>query len=42
MVAAAALRSLGVKPYIRKDRPELYFKDPDGILVQLSGTDYRG
>lgn len=39
---AAKLRSLGVKPYIRKDRPELYFSDPDGITVQLSGADYRG
>jgi catechol 2,3-dioxygenase-like lactoylglutathione lyase family enzyme len=39
---AAELRRLGVKPFIRQDRPELYFPDPDGITVQLSEADYRG
>lgn len=39
---AAELRGLGVEPTIRQDRPELYFSDPDGITVQLSGLDYRG
>lgn len=40
--AAEKLREAGVTPVIRKDRPELYFKDPDGITVQLSGKEYRG
>lgn len=40
--AAERLREVGVAPVIRKDRPELYFKDPDGITVQLSAKDYRG
>jgi len=40
--AAEKLREAGVAPIIRKDRPELYFKDPDGITVQLSARDYRG
>lgn len=39
---AEKLREVGVAPVIRKDRPELYFKDPDGITVQLSAKDYRG
>lgn len=39
---ADELRKLGVKPFIRKDRPELYFSDPDGITVQLGDPDYRG
>lgn len=39
---AAELRGLGVEPFIRQDRPELYFSDPDGITVQLSDADYRG
>ena len=39
---AEELRSLGVKPYIRKDRPELYFSDPDDILVQLADAGYTG
>jgi catechol 2,3-dioxygenase-like lactoylglutathione lyase family enzyme len=40
--AAAELRGLGVEPFIRQDRPELYFADPDGITVQLSSADYGG
>lgn len=39
---AEALRELGVEPFIRQDRPELYFTDPDGITVQLSDAEYRG
>lgn len=39
---AGELRGLGVEPFIRQDRPELYFADPDGITVQLSADDYRG
>jgi catechol 2,3-dioxygenase-like lactoylglutathione lyase family enzyme len=39
---ADELKSLGVEPYIRKDRPELYFKDPDGITVQLADEAYKG
>lgn len=40
--AAQKLRDSGVEPTIRQDRPELYFNDPDGILVQLSEKEYRG
>ena len=40
--AARDLRQLGIDPYIRQDRPELYFTDPDGIIVQLSAREYRG
>lgn len=40
--AAEKLRLAGVAPSIRADRPELYFKDPDGITVQLSEKEYRG
>ena len=40
--AAEELRSVGVAPTIRQDRPELYFQDPDGVTVQLSPVDYRG
>ncbi len=39
---ADELRKLGVKPYIRKDRPELYFADPDGITVQIADAGYHG
>ena len=39
---AARLKQAGVTPAIREDRPELYFKDPDGITVQLSDKAYRG
>jgi catechol 2,3-dioxygenase-like lactoylglutathione lyase family enzyme len=40
--AAEKLKLAGVTPVIREDRPELYFKDPDGITVQLSQKEYRG
>ena len=40
--AAEKLRLAGVTPAIREDRPEIYFKDPDGITVQLSEKEYRG
>jgi catechol 2,3-dioxygenase-like lactoylglutathione lyase family enzyme len=39
---ADELRELGVEPYIRQDRPELYFSDLDGVTVQLSEPDYGG
>jgi glyoxylase I family protein len=42
--AVGTLAKEGVKGRIR-DRDgvkELYFQDPDGITVQLQGTDYRG
>ncbi len=39
---AAELRQHGIEPFIRQDRPELYFSDPDGVRVQLSAPDYRG
>ena len=39
---ARELRTLGIEPFIRQDRPELYFADPDGITVQLSAPEYRG
>ena len=39
---AEKLRGAGIEPYVRQDRPELYFNDPDGVLVQLSAKDYRG
>ncbi len=41
-VAADRLRQFGILPYIRKDKPEVYFRDPDGISVQLENKDYRG
>ena len=41
-VAADRLRQFGISPYVRKDKPEVYFKDPDGITVQLESKDYRG
>jgi len=40
--AAEKLELAGITPVIRKDRPEIYFKDPDGITVQLSAKEYRG
>jgi len=40
--AADKLKMAGVTPVIREDRPEIYFKDPDGITVQLSAKEYRG
>lgn len=39
---AEELRGLDVEPFIRQDRPELYFSDPDGITVQLADAGYRG
>lgn len=39
---ADELRELGVEPFIRQDRPELYFADPDGITVQLADAGYGG
>ncbi|MDP6557961.1 MAG: VOC family protein [Pirellulaceae bacterium] len=41
-VAAERLRQFGISPFVRKDKPEVYFKDPDGITVQLESKDYRG
>jgi len=40
--SANKLRSLGLDPYVRKDKPEVYFTDPDGITVQLENKRYRG
>lgn len=40
--AADRLRGLGLDPYVREDKPEVYFEDPDGISVQLESRDYRG
>ena len=40
--AAEKLRLASVTSAIREDRPEIYFKDPDGITVQLSEREYRG
>lgn len=40
--AADRLRRLGLDPYVREDKPEVYFEDPDGISVQLESKDYRG
>jgi len=41
-VAAERLQQHGISPVVRKDKPEVYFKDPDGITVQLESKDYRG
>ncbi len=41
-VAAERLKQFGINPYVRKDKPEVYFKDPDGITVQLENKEYRG
>lgn len=41
-VAAERLKQFGISPRVRKDKPEVYFKDPDGITVQLESKDYRG
>ena len=41
-VAAERLRQFGISPFVRKDKPEVYFNDPDGITVQLESKDYRG
>lgn len=39
---AATLEAQGIKATIRKDKPEVYFTDPDGIRFQLENKDYRG
>lgn len=39
---AAKLDAQGIKATIRKDKPEVYFNDPDGIRFQLENKDYRG
>ena len=39
---AAKLEAQGIKANIRKDQPEVYFNDPDGIRFQLENKDYRG
>ena len=40
--AATKLEGAGIEPFVRQDRPEIYFDDPDGVRVQLSEKDYRG
>ena len=40
--AATKLEEAGIEPFVRQDRPEIYFDDPDGVRVQLSEKDYRG
>ncbi len=40
--AEVKLAGAGIEPFVRQDRPEIYFDDPDGIRVQLSEKDYRG
>jgi catechol 2,3-dioxygenase-like lactoylglutathione lyase family enzyme len=39
---AAKLEAQGIKATIRKDKPEVYFTDPDGIRFQLEDKAYRG
>ncbi|BCS31075.1 hypothetical protein TBR22_A02750 [Luteitalea sp. TBR-22] len=39
---ATKLEAQGIKATIRKDKPEVYFTDPDGIRFQLENKDYRG
>lgn len=39
---AARLEAQGIKATIRKDKPEVYFNDPDGIRFQLEHKNYRG
>ena len=41
-IAAERLRQYGINPRVRKDKPEVYFEDPDGITVQLEDKRYRG
>ena len=41
-VAAERLKQFGISPFVRKDKPEVYFQDPDGITVQLESKTYRG
>ena len=40
--AAERLKQFGINPRVRKDKPEVYFEDPDGITVQLEHKSYRG
>lgn len=40
--AADQLRGMGIEPYIREDKPEVYFQDLDGITVQFEDKGYRG
>jgi catechol 2,3-dioxygenase-like lactoylglutathione lyase family enzyme len=39
---AAKLEAQGIKATIRKDKPEVYFTDPDGVRFQLEDRNYRG
>ncbi|MCC6989762.1 MAG: hypothetical protein IT181_12225 [Acidobacteria bacterium] len=39
---AAKPESQGIRATIRKDEPEVYFTDPDGIRFQLENKGYRG
>jgi catechol 2,3-dioxygenase-like lactoylglutathione lyase family enzyme len=39
---AAKLEAQGITATIRKDKPEVYFTDPDGIRFQLEDKAYRG
>jgi catechol 2,3-dioxygenase-like lactoylglutathione lyase family enzyme len=41
-VAAERLRQYGIVPFVSPGKPEVYFQDPDGIIVQLESKDYRG
>lgn len=38
---ADLLRESGLEPSFNRGA-EVYFRDPDGILVQLAASDYRG
>lgn len=40
--SARRLKAFDIEPLVRKDKPEVYFEDPDGILVQLESRHYRG
>jgi len=40
--AAEELRRMDIPPYVREDKPDVYFQDPDGITVQLENKNYRG
>lgn len=39
---AEKLQEAGIEPYLRPGKPEVYFQDPDGIMVQLEDKDYLG
>ncbi len=39
---ARRLQEAGIEPYLRPDKPEVYFRDPDGVMVQLEDKGYRG